>query len=206
MEAQGGEGEEGDNDPENEVRGDHENDEEINQGDGCERVRDECADVLITAEATDDDGEDEDKKSERDDGRGRYLEKEGTREKEDGSTEAKDWEAFGDVADWILGGLGAGGEGDAENVASEAEGEDGEDGPSLGAELAELLPGDKGEGCEGVDEGAGSSHEEEAGGVDLVPLGICENADDDACGEEGRDGSNEGAKNESRCHEDDGKD
>lgn len=110
------------------------------------------------------------------------------------------------VADGGLGGFGPSGEGDSENVAAESQGEDGKESPRLWRERGELIPGKEGEGGEGIDEGAGPGHEEEAGGVDFVPLGVGENADDDACGKEPGHGGHDGAEDEACSHEDESED
>ena len=47
-----------------------------------------------------------------------------------------------------------------------------------------MIPGDEGKSSGGINEGPGSGHEEEAGRVELVPLGVGEDADDDSGGKE----------------------
>lgn len=70
--------------------------------------------------------------------------------------------------------------------------------------MGELIPGEKREGGGRVNEGACSRHKEKAGGVDLVPLGISEDANDDAESEEPGGKADEATESESTAHENDG--
>lgn len=140
MKSKSSQGEERADDPEDEMRGEDEDEKVVYQWDGGESAGNEGSHVVIGTEESHDQGKDYNEENERREGHSTMGEQKQPGEKEDGGAKEENRESFLRVADGILGCFGSGGEGDSEDVSAEAKGKEAEEGEFLDVDGYELFP------------------------------------------------------------------
>lgn len=140
LKSKSGKGKERAKNPKDDVRGQDEDEQVVYKRNGGKGPGDESSDIVVGAELSHDDRDDDDKKGERRDCVTDVGEEQRAGEKEDGGAKAKDGKGLPGITDGILGGFGAGGEGNSKDVSTKADSDDENDEGVVNGSQGHLIP------------------------------------------------------------------